>query len=358
MAAFFEKIKRFISPTNNFIGLSIGSSSIKLVELKKVKNSWALLHFGMIQLPAGVINNREIINPIAVTDHIKELIKQVNVSNHLVCASLSGASVLVKRMTLDVPHLEELQDQVFWEAEQYLPFDVSEVFMDYQILSRNKNNQTDLMFVAVKKTMLEAYSSCILDAGLKAHVIDIDFFALQNTFEINYQLTATEAAALVEIGSDSTKIEIIYNKIPVFTKDINLGGHSLTTEIQKILKISYADAESLKIGAGQQATTPQEISELLANMCEQISSEIKKALDFYHGSSLGPAVTFILLSGGSARIPGLSKMIEASLTLPTQIMNPFNAITCDPRLFSQDYLQKISTFASVPIGLALRLGDN
>jgi type IV pilus assembly protein PilM len=353
----FAKISDFLASgggAQTAVGLSIGSSSIKLVELKKTGKIWKLLHFGIVQLPDDVIVNREIVNAIAVTESIKTLTNQIKLKNKSVCTALSGTSVIIKRMSLEVPNLRELQDQVFWEAEQYLPFDVSEVVMDYQVLSRTKDHKTDVILVAVKKAVLESYMACIEDAGLKPKIVDVDFFALQNLFEANYPVNPAEAVAIVDIGASALKVVVVHGGVPVFTKDSAMGGRNLTAEIQRNLSLSYVDAETLKVGGGQGGTTPQEVSDLMHVMADNFGTEIKRALDFYNASSSGAPVVYILLAGGSAKIPGLSKVIEDATGLPAQLMNPFNAISYDPAVFTQEYLANIAPIAAIPIGLALR----
>ncbi|OFZ18425.1 MAG: hypothetical protein A2X94_15060 [Bdellovibrionales bacterium GWB1_55_8] len=337
------------------VGLSIGASSIKLIELKKNGKGWKLLHFGIAQISEDVIVDREIVNAVAVVDTIKTLVAQIKLGNKSVCTSLSGTSLIIKKMTLDVPNMRELQSQVFWEAEQYLPFDVSEVVMDYQVLSRAKDNKTDVLLVAVKKGVLDSYMSCIEDSGLKPKIVDVDFFALQNLYEANYPANPNEAVALVDIGATALKIVVVHAGVPIFTKDTAIGGRNVTAEIQKHLNLSYVDAETLKVG-GQGGPVPQEVSDLLHLGAENFAMEIKRALDFYAASSSSAPVSYILLAGGSAKIPELSRLVEESIGLPTQLINPFNSISYDPSIFSQDYLAAIGPMAAIPIGLALRAG--
>lgn len=337
------------------IGLSIGSSSIKLVELKKAGSQWKLMHFGVIQLPEDSIVNREITNSIAVVESLKSLTAQMKLKGRAVCSGISGTSIIIKRISIEVPNPKELQEQVFWEAEQYLPFDPSEVVMDFHVLSKAKEKMTDVILVAVKRSVLDSYISCIEDAGFSAKFADVDFFALQNVFEINYPQSPSEAVLLVDIGSAAMKLAIVQGGVPIFTKDVALGGNSITQEIMKQLNLSHADAEALKVG-GQAQGMPEEVSELLGVMSENFAVEIKRALDFYGASSSGAPVSYVLLSGGSASIAGLSKVVEDTIGLPTQVMNPFNAITYDPEVFSAEYIQAIGPVASVPLGLALRAG--
>lgn len=346
----------FGAAPSTLIGLSIGSSAIKLVELKKSGKSWKLLHFGIVQLPDDVIVNREIVNQVSVVENINTLINQIKLSSRHVCTSLSGTSLIIKRMTLDVPKLRDLESQIFWEAEQYLPFDINEVVMDYQMLSRGKDNKTDVILVAVKKVVLESYMACIEEAGLQPKIVDIDYFAMANLFEQNYPNNPSEAVAIVDFGASALKLAVLQDTIPVFTKDIAMGGHNLTAEIMKHLKLSYNDAETIKM-EGQNGAMPQEISELMHLMCENFATEIKRALDFYNASSSGAPVSSLLMTGGSAKIPGLAKIIEEGIKVPCQILNPFNCITYDSSIFTQDYLNAIAPIAAIPIGLAIRAGE-
>ncbi|MCM2321642.1 MAG: pilus assembly protein PilM [Oligoflexia bacterium] len=336
------------------VGLSIGSSSIKLVELKKAGKSWKLLHFGIVQLPENVIVNREIVNQIAVVESIKTLVGQIRLNSKAVCTALSGTALIIKRMSVEAPNPRELQDQVFWEAEQYLPFDVSEVVMDFHTISKTRDGKTDVILVAVKRGVLDSYMSSVEDAGLSPKVVDSDFFALQNVFEANYPVNPSEAVALIDIGAAASKMVVVHTGVPVFTKDTALGGRNLTSEIQRNLNLTYADAETLKMGGS--GPLPQEVSDLMQIAADNFATEIKRSLDFYSASSSGAPVSSILLGGGSARIPNLSRTVEDVTGLPTQIINPFNAISYDPAVFTQDYLNAIAPLAAVPIGLALRLG--
>ncbi len=349
-----DLLESVMPPPRTAVGLSIGSSSIKLVELKREGKAWKLIHFGIVQLPEDAIVNREIMNPIVVVDSIKTLTNQIKLKTKNVCTSLSGTSLIIKRMTLEVPNMRELQDQVFWEAEQYLPFDVSEVVMDFQVLSR-KGHETDVLLIAVKKNVLESYMGCIEDSGLKAKIVDVDFFALQNLYEANYPTSPEDAVALVDIGASSLKLVVVSGGVPVFTKDSAMGGRNLTAEIQKHLNISYADAELLKVG-GHNNGMPQEVSELMHIMGENFAMEIKRALDFYNASSSGAPVSQVLLAGGTSKMPGLIRIIEENVGLPTSLMNPFNGRSYDPEIFTQEYIAAIAPIASIPIGLALRAG--
>jgi type IV pilus assembly protein PilM len=352
---FFQNVFSSLG-SSHVVGLSLGSSSIKLIELKRSGKLWKLVHFGMAQLPEDAILDREIVNSIAVTESIKTLINQIKLKNKQVCSSISGSSVIVKKIQLEVQNEKEIQEQIFWEAEQYLPFDVNEVVMDYQILTKKKASKKDILLVAVKKNILENYIGCIEEAGLKVTIMDVDFFALQHLYELTYPPQAHESVAIVDIGATSMKMVVICEGVPIFTKDTPLGGSHLTLEIQQSLNLSYTDAEILKVGGSQDGSFPQEVSDLMTSAIENFAMELKKSLDFYHASSAGPQISCLLLTGGSSKLEGLSPFFEESLGLPTQLINPFYAISYDHKVFTQEYVNKIAPFAAIPLGLAIRAG--
>lgn len=340
------------------IGLSIGSSSIKLSILKSQKKEWKLVHFGRIQIPDDAIVNREIVNHIAVVERLKALVDQFGNDRKLalkgkkVAISLSGNAVIIKRMSLDVPNMKELREQVFWEAEQYLPFEISEVEMDYHIVSARKGEKVDVILAAVKKSVLEAYMDCVREVDLKPTIADVDFFAMHNIFELNYPEDLASAVALIDIGASSIKIVVSQEGIPLFTKDSSIGGANLTSEIQKHMGLSFEDAENLKVAGGAKER-PQEVSDLMNIMCENLAGEIKRAFDFYNASSTGGPISSVILTGGSAQIPDLARVVEETTGVPTQMINPFHVIGYEDH-FTEEEIESITPYAAIPLGLALR----
>jgi type IV pilus assembly protein PilM len=341
----------------SFLGLSIGTSSVKLVELRRTRKLWKMQQFGMAPLPEDAIVNRELVNTVAITDAIGRLVNQLGLKGRPVCASITGPSMIIKRLLVQAPNAKELREQVFWEAEQYLPFDVSEVAMDFQPLSRGpiKDGQHDVLLIAVKRTVLESYMAAISEAGLKPQVIDTDYFALHNLFEVNYPQSGREAVALVEVGASATKFVVVQDGFPIYTKDAAHGGAQLTQDIQRSLNISRADAESLKTG-GVAGGLPQEVSELMAAAAENLASELRKMVDYYNSASAGAPLSSMLLTGGGSSLQDLSRLVEEAVGFPAQLLNPFNAIGFDPAVLSPAYVASIAPFASVPLGLALRAG--
>jgi type IV pilus assembly protein PilM len=335
------------------IGVSIGSSSIKIAEVKKSGKAYSLVHFGVAQLPDEAIQNREIVNHMAVVDALRGLVSELKIKGKTVTTSLSGAAVIVKKILLDQTSPRELNEAILWEAEQYVPFDINEVAFDYQILNKNgPEGKMEIMLVACKRTIIDSYVSAIKDAGLVAGVVDIDMFALQNTYEFNYP--PETPVALVDIGAASLKLAVCAGGQPTFTRDSAVGGRTLTTEIQKHLNVSYQEAELLKIDGNAQGQLPQEVADLMHVAAENFASEIKRSMDFYIASNTGAPAQYVLLAGGTSRLPNLAKMVEEAVGIPVQLLNPFNSISYDTKIFNQDYIGAVSSIAATPVGLALR----
>lgn len=337
------------------VGICVGAASVKVAEVKKVGKTWKLVRFGLNQLPEDSVVNREVFNPVAVTGAIQAALNQAHIVSKNVVTGMGGSSIILKRMTVEVQKVSELQDAVFWEAEQYLPFDPSEVSMDFHMISRGKDAKTDVLFVAAKLSVMDGFTAAVEGAGLKVKIVDTEYFALQNIFEANYDARPGEAVALVDIGASTLKVLVIHDGVPVFTKESPLGGRNLTAEIQRQMNLGLADAEALKIGQGRGAV-PQEIAELTQVAVENFATEIRRALDFYNASSSGAPVSYILVTGGSSQIPQLSKGIEEHVGLPVQLLNPFARIGYDEKVFTPELIASIAPVISVPLGYALRGG--
>ncbi|MBC7387278.1 MAG: type IV pilus assembly protein PilM, partial [Cryobacterium sp.] len=317
------------------------------------KNGWMLSRFGISILPEDTVVNREVFNPVAVANSVRQAISQAKITQKSVVTGMGGSSIILKRMTIEVQKKSELQDAVFWEAEQYLPFDPSEVTMDYHTISNGKDTTTDVLFVAAKLSVMDGFVAAIEDAGLKVKVVDTEYFALQNIFEANYDARPGEAVALVDIGASALKVMVLHEGVPVFTKESPVGGKNLTAEIQRQMNLGLADAEALKISQTRGAV-PQEVSELTQVAVENFATEIRRALDFYNASSSGAPVSYVMLTGGSSQIPELSKGVEERVGLPTQILNPFARISYDEKVFTQEMIANIAPLVSIPLGYAMR----
>ncbi len=343
------------------IGLDIGSHSVKAVEIarKSRDKGFDLRALGQASLAPESIVQGAFLNSGSIVEAIREAIADGRIRGKDVAASVSGHSVIVKRVHLPQMSREELEGQIQWEAEQYIPFDVNEVNLDFQILAANpEEGQMDVLLVAAKKDLIDDYVQVITEAGLNPVAIDVAAFAVQNAFELNYEQDASRVTALVNIGAQVVNINVIRNGIPAFTRDIMTGGAHYTEEIQKALSISFEEAERIKLGnardGGQvQDVIPQEVEQAMRSVSDTVIGEISRSLDFFTATSADARITRVLLSGGGARIAGFVSAFKSRTGIETEIMNPL-AHMVSAKGFDPDHLAAIAPSLAVGIGLAMR----
>jgi type IV pilus assembly protein PilM len=340
------------------VGLDIGSSSIKVCHLKETKRGHALVGFGMIPLPPEAIVDGALMNSTAIVDAIRELFQSQKIKHKEVALSVSGHSVILKKINLPQMTEEELEESLKWEAEQYIPFDINDVNIDHYTLNRdNGQGQMDVLLVAAKKDMINDYTSVVAEAGLQPVVVDVDAFAIQNQFEMNYGIPPTETVVLVNVGASVININVVSNGVSAFTRDISMGGNAYTDEIQKQLNVSYDEAEELKIGgrgAESDSVVPQEVERVMTQVSETLSNEIQRSLDFFAATSADVQISKVYLSGGTAKVPALARTLEAKVGIPIEVMDPFKNVDVSGKGFDPNYLKNIAPMAAVSVGLALR----
>jgi len=347
----------------NAVGLDIGSSSIKVCQLKETKKGVALLSFGMIPLPPEAIVDGALMNSTAIVDAIRELFQSQKIKAKDVAISVSGHSVILKKINLPQMTEEELEESLKWEAEQYIPFDINDVNIDHYTLNRdNGQGQMDVLLVAAKKDMINDYTSVVAEAGLSPVVVDVDAFAIQNQFELNYGIPPGETVVLVNVGASVININVVSNSVSAFTRDISMGGNAYTDEIQKQLNVSYDEAEALKVGGGgaeADSVVPQEVERVMTQVSETLSNEIQRSLDFFAATSADAQISRIYLSGGTAKVPALARTLESKVGIPIEVMDPFKNIDVSGRgNFDPAHLKTIAPLAAVSVGLALRKGSD
>ena len=348
------------SKSKGAIGLDIGSSFIKVLDLRPKGTGWSLVNFGMTKLPPEAIVDGALMNSNIIVEAIRDLIRKNHIKTKDVVTSVSGHSVIVKKINLPVMTMEELEEEIHWEAGQYIPFDINDVNIDVQILGKPAEdaNQMEVVLVAAKKDMINDYVAILQEAGLAPAVIDVDSFAIENMFEVNYELPAEETVVLVNVGASIININVLKNGYTAFTRDIILGGNQYTEEIQKQLSVSYEEAEALKVGGGivrdSQAVVPEEVEGIIQAVNENVATEIQRSLDFYAATSTEDRIRRVYLSGGSARVPGLTRTIRDKTGVDVEVINAFRKIEINERQFDIAFLNEVAPMASVAVGLALR----
>ena len=349
----------------SLVGLDIGSSSVKAVEIatKSRDKGFELRSLGQAPLASDAIVQGAFLNSSAIVDAIREAVDDGKISGKDVAASVSGHSVIVKRINLPQMSREELEDQIQWEAEQYIPFDVNEVNLDFQILDSNEEEgQMDVLLVAAKKDLIDDYVQVITEAGLNPVAIDIAGFAVQNAYEVNYEQDPEAVTALVNIGAQVVNINVLRNGVPAFSRDIMTGGAQYTEEIQKALSISFEEAERIKVGGTPgddglvQDVIPQEVEQAMRSVSDTVIGEISRSLDFFAATSVDARISKVLLSGGGSKISGFENAFAERTGLETSTMNPLAHMLPGNR-FEAGYLEAMAPLMAVAIGLAARRID-
>ena len=346
------------SKAKTIVGLDIGSSAVKAVELKPTGKGYKVTAFGTEPVPPDAIVDGAIIDAGSVADAIRRVFDGNKAfKSKDVCASLSGNAVIVKKITLPVMTENELAESIYWEAEQYIPFDIQDVNLDYQILDPgtgpNSRGSMDVLLVAAKKEKIGDYTNVISQAGRTAVIVDVDAFALQNAFEVNYGLEAGRTVALLNAGASAININILQGDQSVFTRDISMGGNAYTEAVQKELDLPFESAEQVKKGIPVDGATFEDAQPVLHAVTENVLLEIQKTFDFFKASASTDQIDRIMLSGGASRVDRFREMVQERFNAPVEDFDPFRAVTWDARKLGGDAVDMGSS-AAVAVGLALR----
>jgi type IV pilus assembly protein PilM len=346
----------------NALALDIGSHSIKMVQLEETKKGFVLKHFDVAQLAEETIVDGSIVNFAAVAEKLREVLRANKVKNRRCALSIGGSSVIVKKITLPEMTPEELEESIHWEAEQYIPFDIKEVYVDVQILaSKPGQGQMDVLLVAAKKDIINDYASVCSEVGLQPVVVDVDTFCVQNMFEMNYGYPPSEIIALINIGATTTNINVVSNGVPLFTRDISTGGLTLTKALQQQLNISYEEAEHYKTGTSESLSSSsifREVQRLSERVSEVVATEIQRSVDFFTATTISADISKVYLCGGASQNPAFGHTLERKLEIPVELINPFRNVIINPKRFDISLLQKMAPLAGCAVGLALRRQDD
>ncbi|NNF99084.1 MAG: type IV pilus assembly protein PilM [Desulfobacteraceae bacterium] len=344
---------------DNLIGLDIGSRCIKAAEISDRKKGKTLDKFGMVEIAPGLIEDGVIKEPEMVADTIRDLLKSHGIRERNVAVSIGGYSVIVKKINVQNATEDELQDTIQFEAEQYIPFDINDVNLDFQILGESEQNpnQMSVLLVAAKKEMIQEYISLSQMAGLNPRIIDVDAFALQNIFETNYDI-GDDNVALIDIGASKTSLNILKGENSVFMRDVSLGCGQINQKIQSIADCSYEDAEHIKIGEQHDKITPEDLSDIVSSIVSDWCTEIRRALDFFYSTYPDDQIKQIIISGGGGYIKEFRQLLAVETSAEVKTMNPFEIFNIDENRFDMDHLIKIAPQASLCMGLATRRVDD
>jgi type IV pilus assembly protein PilM len=340
------------------VGLDLCSSAVKSFELRPSGKCFRVAAFGTEPVPPDAIVDGAIIDAAAVAEEIRRVFEGNRAfKTKDVCASLSGNAVIVKKITLPVMTPSELDDSIYWEAEQYIPFDIQDVNLDYQILDPgtgpDSRGSMEVLLVAAKKEKIGDYTGVIAQAGRAPVIVDVDAFALQNAYEVNYGLEGAHVVVLLNAGASAININILQGDQSVFTRDISIGGNAYTEAVQKELDLPFDSAEQLKKGIPVDGASFEEAQPVLRAVTENVLLEIQKTFDFFKATAASEQIDRIMLSGGASRVDGFREMLHERIGAPVEEFDPFRAIVWDGKKVGGDPTEHAAT-AAVAVGLALR----
>jgi type IV pilus assembly protein PilM len=344
------------------VGVDIGSSAVKAVEVKvggKGGDEFQLLNIGLEPLPPEAIVDGAIMDSGAVIDAIQNLFQDNRIKTTDCATGVSGNAVIVKKISLPQMSEEELAESIHWEAEQYIPFDIQDVQLDYEVVEGGESaGNMDVLLVAVKKDKISEYTSAITQAGKNPTIVDVDVFALQNCYEANYVPNPGRVVALLNIGASTMNVNVVRDGSSVFNRDIAVGGNQYTDAIQKDLNLSFEQAEALKRGEQVDQAAPESLISINQAVSETITTEIQRTFDFFRATSQEDRVDQIYLSGGTAKIHGLRELLTDRLDAPVEMLNPFLNVRYSEKDFDPAFLDDIGPSAAIAVGLAVRrVGD-
>ncbi len=337
------------------VGLDIGSSAVKAVELRASGKGWRVAAIASEPVPPDSIVDGAIIDGGAVADAIKRLFGNKAFKTKEVAASLSGNAVIVKKISLPVMTEQELAESIYWEAEQYIPFDIQDVNLDYQVLDpgtgADARGTMDVLLVAAKKEKIADYTNVITQAGRQAVVVDVDAFALQNAYEANYG-SENGIVVLLNCGASATNVNIIANGQSLFTRDLSIGGNSYTEAVQRELNLPFDAAEQAKKGFPIEGHTYDDVKPVLHAVTENLLLEIQKTFDFFRATAMSDRIDRIVLSGGGSAVDGFPDALAERFTIPVELFDPFRQVAFDKP--PAGGVGDLAATAAVAVGLALR----
>jgi type IV pilus assembly protein PilM len=338
------------------VGLDIGSSAVKLAELKERKGEFQLLKLGVEALSPEAIVDGSIMDSSLVVEAIHRLNDVVKVKNPNYATSLSGHSVIIKKIQVPAMSSEELAESIQWEAEQYIPFDINDVRLDYVVLGDEGpgEGQMDVLLVAVKRDKVNDYMSVISQSGKTPAMVDVDAFAVQNCYEVNYDLDPLKVVALVNMGAAVTNINVLARGQTVFWRDISFGGNQFTESLQRELNLSFEQAEQLKRGQQVEGYGPVDAAPILDAVSADLAGEVQKTFDFFAATSSEGPVDELVVSGGCALTPNLLHVLRERLGVPIELHDPFRRVHFRESDFDATWLRSVAPMLAVTVGLAIR----
>ncbi len=357
----------FLTAKTPLLAIDIGSSSVKLAQLQGSGSRYELTAFGVMPLEPDAVTDGMVRDEEQVADALSRLVKAEKVDTRFAVSSLSGESVIIKKIQMPVLPDDELEESITQEAEQYIPFEIDDVRLDYQKLDiqggggnefdgLEEEEKEDILLVAVQNDLIDNRSDVLTAAGLKPVIIDLDVFAVSNALAIQRDLETMGGVAVLDLGNSFTHVNLLLDGISFFTRDIPLGGSVLTNQLGKDYGLEFNETEGLKQGIIPDSIERQEVIDKIVDSFDGIIDEVQKSFEFFSSTS-NSTIEQVFVSGGGALIPGVDNLLSDRLAIPVEVFNPLETVKINPRKFDRDSITRMAPLASVVAGLATRRFD-
>lgn len=343
------------------IGLDISSTAVKLLELSRTAGGrYRVESYTVVPLPPDAVSEKNITDVEAVGSAISRALTRAGTRTKNAVVAVAGSAVITKVITMPAGLSDDdMLEQIQLEADQYIPFPMEEINLDFQVLGPTENDETsvDVMLAASRSENIDVRVAALDIAGVKAEIVDVEAFAMETAFSLlGQQLPdngSEKTIAVIDVGATMTILNVIYDHKTIYTREQVFGGKQLTEEIQQRYGLSYDEAGLAK----KQGGLPDNYkSEVLQPFKEGLAQQVSRSLQFFFSSSQHSSVDHIVLAGGCASIAGIDEMIEDKLGISTSIANPFMDMTFSSKI-KPDAISNDAPALMIACGLAIRRFD-
>jgi type IV pilus assembly protein PilM len=339
---------------DSYVAVDIGSSSIKVLEVRTAAHQLEVLNWGSVATPASAIQSNMVVDPARVAEAVQALVESRGVRARKAITAVPGPAVMIKRVTLPAQSDQELANTIMFEAGNFIPEELENVNLDYQVVGQlEEAKQTEVLLVAAKKDIVSSYAETLRAAGLTPVVVDVDYFALDNMYELNYEPVPDRVVALVNIGARYSSINILKGGRSMFTGDVPVGGRDITEALTRDLGLSAEDAERAKIGEPVAGVDREQLSFTLGPAVDALIEEIHYALSFFWTAATDERIDALYVSGGASHTTELAPRLAARAEASVDVADPFGHIVLSPSVDAQALRKRGPEFA-VATGLASR----
>ncbi len=340
---------------NNLVGVDIGTSSIKVCQIRESRRSLSLAKAGYIPLPSQTVVDGHIMNGGVVVEALNKVFQDNRIRQRDVAVSVSSQTMIIRKVSLPLMSSADLVEHIPWEAKQHIPFDLKDVYFDYEVLKRRpERGQMDVLLVAAKKEEVNDFLNVFREAKLKPAVIDLSSFTVHNVFEMTRGLPEDQSIAVINIGAAFSSLLVLVQGVMTFTRDIVSGGTLITEGLQRQLGIPFEQAEIYKTSWEPHGVLPQEAMSAITDSCDTLAAEISRSIDFFYQTNGDIELSRIFVTGGSANLPQLLSSLEERTRIPVEMFMPTERLSVDSREIPAELLQQRGAQLAVAIGLSLR----